>query len=266
MVQIILFILTCASTYFVGGPHYSLSIIAILLAHEMGHYFMSKKYNVAATLPYFIPFPLSPFGTFGAIIRMKGIIMDKRALFDIGAAGPIAGFIIAMPFIVIGIQLSTVQMRTSDLSLLQLGDPLLFKVLQRVLIGEIPSGYDLVLHPIGYAGWVGLFVTALNLLPVGQLDGGHIIFAIFGRKSRWIFIGTIILLGFFAILYNPGWIALVIILVIFGMRHPPPLDMEIEIGWKRKWMAILLLAIFIASFTPTPFPSLNILKERAIPI
>ncbi|MCX8021576.1 MAG: site-2 protease family protein [Syntrophorhabdaceae bacterium] len=266
MIHILLFLLTFASTYFVGGFYYSISIMIILLAHEMGHYFMSRRYRVHATLPYFIPFPLSPFGTFGAIIRMKGIIIDKKALFDIGAAGPVAGFIVALPFIVIGIKLSSVQLRTADLALLQLGDPLLFKILQRILIGEIPPNYDLVLHPVAYAGWVGLFVTALNLLPVGQLDGGHIIYAVFGGKSRWIFMGTIILLAFLAIFYNPGWIALVILLAIFGMRHPRPLDLDVEIDTKRKWIALFLLCIFALSFTPSPFPSLNIFKENGIPV
>ncbi|HQP51268.1 MAG TPA: site-2 protease family protein, partial [Syntrophorhabdaceae bacterium] len=168
MIHILLFLLTVGSTYFVGGTSYSVSIMSILLAHEMGHYFMSKKHGIPSTLPYFIPFPLSPFGTFGAIIKMKGIILNKKALFDIGVAGPISGFIVAVPFIVIGISLSDIQPVSGSPSFIELGDPLLFKIVQRLLIGEIPAGQDIVLHPFAYAGWVGLFVTALNLLPVGQ--------------------------------------------------------------------------------------------------
>lgn len=257
MLHIILFLLTIASTYFVGGLSYSLSIISILLAHEMGHYFMSKKYGIPATLPYFIPFPLSPFGTFGAIIKMKGVIVNKKALFDIGVAGPISGFLVAVPFIILGIKLSDIQSISGSASFIELGDPLLFKIIQQLIVGKIPPGYDLVLHPFAYAGWVGLFVTALNLLPVGQLDGGHIIYAVFGNKSRWVFFGTIAILAIISIFYNPGWLMLVIILLIFGMRHPQPLDMETEIGSKRKYIALVILIIFALSFTPAPFPSLN---------
>lgn len=257
MLHILLFLLTVASTYFVGGLPYSISIMSILLAHEMGHYFMSRKYGIPSTLPYFIPFPLSPFGTFGAIIKMKGVIINKKALFDIGVAGPISGFIVAVPFIVLGIRLSDIQSISGNASFIQLGDPLLFKIVQQLLVGEIPAGQDIVLHPFAYAGWVGLFVTALNLLPVGQLDGGHIIYAVFGDKSRWIFFGTIAILAIIAVFYNPGWLMLVIILIIFGMRHPKPLDTETELDGKRKLIAFIILIIFLLSFTPAPFPSLT---------
>ena len=264
MIHVVLFILTIASTFFVGGFLYSVAIMAILLAHEMGHYFMSRRYGIPATLPYFIPFPLSPFGTFGAIIKMKGVIINKRALFDIGVAGPLSGFVVAVPFIIIGIRLSHVQPVPDSMSYMQLGDPLLFKVLQEILIGNIPEGYDLVLHPCAYAGWVGLFVTALNLLPVGQLDGGHVVYAVFGERSKWIFGASIVLLGVLTAFYNPGWLLLVIILLIFGMRHPHPVDMETELDARRKVLAFIILVIFILSFTPSPFPGLNILKNEGI--
>jgi len=266
VIQTILFLLTIASTYFVGGPLYSLSVISILLAHEMGHYFMSRKYGIPVTLPYFLPFPFSPFGTFGAIIRMKGVFINKKVLFDIGVAGPLSGFVVAIPFIIIGINLSTIQSVTGNTSYFQLGDPLIFKIVQRSLIGDIPKGSDLVLHPFGYAGWVGLFVTALNLLPVGQLDGGHIVYAVCGEKSKWIFGATIAALGAFSIFYNPGWLMLVIILLIFGMRHPQTFDAETELDGKRKIIAFIILIIFLLSFTLTPFPSLNISKNEGIPI
>jgi membrane-associated protease RseP (regulator of RpoE activity) len=240
--------------------------MTILLAHEMGHYLMSRRYGIPATLPYFIPLPLRfeyypSFGTLGAIIKMKGIIINKKALFDIGIAGPLSGFIIAIPFIIFGIKMSSIQLVTKEMVFLQLGDPLLFKILQGFLIGDIPDGYDLVLHPLAYAGWVGLFVTALNLLPVGQLDGGHIIYAVFGDKSKWIFAVSIALLAALTIFYNPGWLMLVILLLIFGMRHPEPFDMETELDGKRKLLALVILLIFLLSFTPSPFPGLNTMNE-----
>lgn len=251
-----------ASTYFVGGPAYSASVMTILLAHEMGHYTMSRRYGIPATLPYFIPFPLSPFGTFGAIIRMKGIIINKKALFDIGIAGPLSGFVISIPFIVMGIKMSTVQLIPDSMDFLRLGDPLLFKILQKFLVGDIPDGYDLVLHPMAYAGWVGLFVTALNLLPVGQLDGGHIIYAVFGGKSKWIFGMAILLLAILTIFYNPGWLLLVILLLVFGLRHPEPFDTETELDGGRKLMAIAMLGVFLLSFTPSPFPGISLLGQK----
>jgi membrane-associated protease RseP (regulator of RpoE activity) len=241
---------------------YSASLMTILLSHEMGHYVMSRKYGVPATLPYFIPLPMPPFGTLGAIIRMKGIILNKKALFDIGVAGPLSGFAVSIPFIALGIKFSEIQrMAGSNLPFLQLGDPLLFKILQKMLIGDIPEGYDLVLHPLAYAGWVGLFVTALNLLPIGQLDGGHVIYAVFGDRSKWVFAASITVLAIFSIIYNPGWLLLVVLLLIFGMRHPRPFDTETGLDTRRKLLAILVLIIFLLSFTPAPFPEANIFRH-----
>ena len=257
MIQLALFALTVLSTFFVGGIYYSLSVMSILLAHEMGHYLMTRRYGIPATLPYFIPFPLSPFGTFGAIIKMKGVIVNKKALFDIGVAGPLSGFAVAMPFTVEGIRLSHVEALSEKAQYLRLGDPLLFKILVRLLIGEVPKDCDIVLHPFAYAGWVGLFVTALNLLPLGQLDGGHVAYAVFGEKTRYVYGSVFVLLGLLAVLYNPGWIGLLVLLLVFGLRHPRPYDMESGIGQKRKLIALLLLAVFALSFTPSPFPSLR---------
>jgi membrane-associated protease RseP (regulator of RpoE activity) len=260
--HITLFVLTCASTYFVGGPLYSISVMAILLSHEMGHYLMSRRYGIPATLPYFIPFPISLFGTLGAVIKMKGVVVNKKALFDVGVAGPLAGFIVSLPFIVMGLKLSTVQLVTKSAAQVQLGDPLIFTLLQRLLIGPSPAGYDVVLHPFGYAGWVGVFVTALNLLPIGQLDGGHVIYALFGEKSKWVCGACIVALGAITVFYNPAWLALVILLLIFGVRHPEPLDSETELDGKRRLLAVGVLVIFILSFTPVPFPDLGFSNGR----
>jgi membrane-associated protease RseP (regulator of RpoE activity) len=263
--HIILFLLTIGSTIFVGsqlfgfagGFLYSFAIMTILFAHEMGHYLMTRKYGIPSTLPFFIPFPMEPFGTFGAIIRMKGVIINKRTLFDIGVAGPLCGFVVALPFIITGLLLSKVQVIIGGLNFDQLGKPLLLIILQNVLIGEIPSGLGLVPHPFIYAGWVGLFVTALNLLPVGQLDGGHVVYAVFGDKSRLVSRLSITILALLAIFYNPGWLTLVILLLIFGRRHPQPYDTETRLDNKRKFIAGIVLVIFVLSFIPAPFPELN---------
>ncbi len=260
LLHILLFLATIASTVFVGGYLYSFTIMTILLCHEMGHYVMTRRYGIPSTLPFFIPLPLPPFGTFGALIRMKGVITDRKALFDIGIAGPLSGFVVALPFIVAGIKLSTVA-KVSGLpgvSYLELGEPLLFKLLEAWLVGKIPPGHELMLHPLAYAGWVGLFVTSLNLLPVGQLDGGHIVYAIFGRFSKWVSYGVILGLGILAALHNVGWLTLVIILMIFGRNHPRPFDDETRLDGRRKKLAVFVLVVFIFSFIPAPFPEMTI--------
>jgi membrane-associated protease RseP (regulator of RpoE activity) len=258
--HILLFLLTVASTIFVGGWLYSCAIMTILLSHEMGHYVMTRRHRIPSTLPFFIPLPLPPFGTFGAIIKMKGIITDRKALFDIGIAGPLAGFIVAIPCIIVGIKLSTVITAAAipAPSYMELGEPLLFKMLEFLIIGRIPAGYELMLHPLAYAGWVGLFITSLNLLPVGQLDGGHVVYAVFGNRSRWVFYGVILGLGILAIFHNIGWFTLVVFLMIFGRNHPRPLDDETMLDGTRKKLAMLMLAVFILSFIPAPFPEMTV--------
>ncbi len=152
-INILLFILTVISTWLTGGLGYSIAIMLILLGHELGHYFMSRRHGIRATLPYFLPFPLSPFGTFGAVIRMESTVSSRKALFDTGAAGPLASFCLSIPAIIIGLKLSEV-IPTSQLKegTLRLADPLLFSLIQRLVIGEVPETHDIILHPIGYAG------------------------------------------------------------------------------------------------------------------
>ena len=254
-IHIVLFILTVVSTWLTGGPGYSIAIMLILLGHELGHYFMSRKHGIRATLPYFLPFPLSPFGTFGAVIRMESTTPSRKALFDTGVAGPLTSLILSIPAIVIGLRFSEVvpvsQMKEGTL---RLADPLLFSFLQRLVIGEVPETSDIILHPIGFAGWVGLFVTALNLLPIGQLDGGHIAYALFGKKSRIIFLVAIVVMAFITVFYNPGWILLLILFIIFGFRHPSPLDDFTPLDGKRKLLGAIAFLAFFLSFTPAPFP------------
>ena len=268
--HILLFCLTVLSTLWVGrnmggtwarGALYSLSIMIILLSHEMGHYLTSRRYGVSSTLPYFIPFPYFPFGTFGAVIKMRGAIPDKRSLFDIGAAGPLVGFIFSLVCACIGIKLSgAVKISAAGGAFVELGDPLLFKALEWAIVRNLPSNYELVLHPVAYAAWVGLFVTALNLLPVGQLDGGHIAYAVLGRKSIWLYRSLMLLLVVFAVFYSLGWLVLTVFLSAFGIRHPAPVDAVTPLDRKRKALAVLMLFIFVFSFVPAPFPGGSIIE------
>jgi len=270
IIHIVLFILTVASTLYVGGARqsitgtlsfslseglsYCIPIILILLGHEMGHYLMSRRYGIRATLPFFLPFPFPPFGTLGAVIRMQSTTSSRKALFDTGVAGPLTSLLLSIPAIIIGLKLSTVIPSAGPAEGMVLGEPLLFTLIQKLVLGGISETHTVILHPVGYAGWVGLFVTALNLLPIGQLDGGHIAYSLFGRRSRAIFLIAIAVMAFVTIFYNPGWLLLLILIILFGFRHPAPLDDQTPVDGKRKFIGgIAFLALFL-SFTPAPFP------------
>jgi membrane-associated protease RseP (regulator of RpoE activity) len=186
---------------------------------------------------------------------MESTVSSRKALFDTGVAGPLTSLLLSIPAIIIGLKLSEV-IPVSQIKegALRLADPLLFHFIQRLVMGEVQEGYDILIHPIGYAGWVGLFVTALNLLPVGQLDGGHIAYALFGRRSRIIFLIAIAVMAFITIFYNPGWLLLVILFIIFGFRHPSPSDDLTPLDGKRKLLGGIAFLAFLVSFTPAPFP------------
>lgn len=214
---------------------------------------MCRRYHVDATMPYFLPLPLPPFGTFGAVIKMKGLIPDKRALFDIGATGPIVGLSFSIPAIILGLYLSEVHPVPGDASMyLGLGEPVLFSCIAKLIFGSLPEGMDIYLHPIAFAGWAGLFVTALNLLPIGQLDGGHVIYALLGRRSDIVYRIGIFLFCVIAILLYPGWMVFAILLLLFGFRHPAPVDELTTLDLKRKVLGIILFIVFFLSFTPVP--------------
>lgn len=252
-IHVLLFIATFLTTYYVNGIWYSITIMTILLSHELGHFFMCRKYHVAATMPYFLPLPFPPFGTFGAVIKMKGLIPDKRALFDIGAAGPLVGLLFSIPAIIIGLILSDVRPVPSDTSqYLGLGEPILFSFISKLVLGNLPEGMDIYLHPVAFAGWAGLFVTALNLLPIGQLDGGHVMYALLGKKSKIVYTIGILIFCVIAILLYPGWMVFAVLLLLFGFRHPAPIDEQSTLDPKRRILGIILFIIFFVSFTPVP--------------
>ncbi len=254
-INIILLLLTIYSTWSVHGIWYAITIVTILLSHEMGHYLMCKKYNIDATLPYFIPLPgLPPFGTMGAVIRIKERMHNRTMLFDIGLAGPLAGLFFTIPAIIIGLKLSTVvDVQTIPANSMALGDSLIFKFFSYIIIGHLPAGYDVMLHPVAFAGWAGLFVTALNLLPIGQLDGGHIIYALFGRKTDIINKAILSLFIGICVFWFQGWILLILLLLWFGYRHPPPIDDYSPIDKKRRIIGYIVFILFILSFPPVPF-------------
>ncbi|HDY68670.1 MAG: site-2 protease family protein [Candidatus Scalindua sediminis] len=251
--NILLFVATFFTTYYINGPAYAICIITILLAHEMGHFIMCRKYHVDATWPFFLPVPLPPFGTFGAVIKMKGHIPDKRALFDIGVAGPIGGLIFAVPITIIGLYLSEIHPIPKDsASYIGLGEPILFSFFAKMTIGSVSEGFDIVLSPIAFAGWAGLFVTALNLLPIGQLDGGHVVYALLGKHSSIIYKAGIGAFCLFALFVYPGWIVFAVMLLLFGFKHPAPIDPFTHLDFKRKCVGVIMLIVFLLCFTPIP--------------
>ncbi len=251
--HLLLFGLTIGSTTWAAGPIYSASVLSILTAHEFGHYFAARYHRVPATLPYFIPFP-SFLGTLGAVIRMSPYIPSRRALFDIAAAGPIAGLVVAFPLSLVGIYLSE-HVPTPDkaANLVSLGDPLMFRAMQWLIFGSQPADAELLLHPIAFAGWVGLFVTALNLLPISQLDGGHINYALFGRRSKLVagiaFLGLAIL----TVIQGFQYIIMLILLWYMGIGHPPTMNDSVDLGPARRRIGFSLWVIFVLCFTPAPF-------------
>ncbi len=233
------------------GLPFSLTLMIILLSHEFSHYVASKKNHVEATLPYFLPAP-TMFGTLGAFIKMKSPITTKNALMDIGASGPIAGFIVSVIATVIGLFLSKVMPIPKAEGLISFGDSLLFAGLSKLIVGTPPANYDVFLHPIAFAGWIGFFVTSLNLIPIGQLDGGHIAYALLGEKHEKIskiLIGVLILLGFFV---HEVWLVWAALLIILGLRHPPIIYSTIPLDPKRKIIGWMALIIFIVTFIPVP--------------
>jgi membrane-associated protease RseP (regulator of RpoE activity) len=280
--HVALFVLTVATTTLVGAGHYlafrsdllelrrlpmsvgalalhgvwySGTILAILGCHEMGHYLACRYYDVDASLPFFLPVPFVLTGTLGAFIRIREPIRVKRMLFDIGIAGPLAGFAIAVPALFIGMSMSNVVRIPPNFTGLELGEPLLFKAVTWLVWGTPPSGYSVNMHPVAFAAWFGLLATALNLFPIGQLDGGHISYTVLGRKSSSLTVGAIgiaVVLIFFSMSWFVWTILMVVMLVMFGRHHPPVLDEDVPLDATRKALAVLALIIFVVCFTPAP--------------
>jgi len=293
LINIVLFLLTVLSTMFFGsymvhydadihrfwiylkahpswwldGLPFSITLLAILFSHEMGHYLFSRYHRVPASLPYFIPAP-NLVGTFGAVIFMKGRIRDRRALLDIGSAGPLSGFVVSLFAMLIGIKTArVVPLDTSEGMILFIPNFLMSKAFQFFLPELGPQ--DMIVSPILDASWVGFFVTMLNLLPIGQLDGGHIAYASIGRATNylsWVVIVVLFIMGGLGFLTSAslrvpifweGWLFFALFALILmgpkGIKHPPPVYPEIKLDWVRWLIVILTILVFILTFTPVPF-------------
>lgn len=264
-----------------NGLWYSGTFLAILGAHEMGHYLMCRRYNVDATLPYFIPLPPFLFltGTLGAVIRIREQFPSKRELFDIGVAGPIAGFVLVIPALLCGAMLSPVVPAPTDGIVYALGEPLAFQWATRLIAGPIPDGYTINMHPMLFAGWWGLLATALNLLPFGQLDGGHIAYAALGDRASRTISRVTALIPVAMLILSVSWLLPAIMMLVMwrliGVAHPVPLNPHTRLSPGRRVTAAAALAMLIVSFTPSPlrvqdlvrapYPSQNVHRSEDHP-
>jgi membrane-associated protease RseP (regulator of RpoE activity) len=268
--QVFWHILTTPAILFSGWP-FAATLLGILTAHEFGHYFAARYHKVAVTLPYFIPMPLG-FGTLGAFIRLKEPVPDRRKLFDIGVAGPLAGLVLAVPLLFLGLATSPVEVPPPMPGALLEGNSLLYYYAKVWVLGQaLPdpvTGLDVIMNRVTFAAWIGLLVTALNLLPLGQLDGGHTVFALFGRRARVINVAALIgmlslgVAGISAVqanfpaLVSVGWTGwflwLVLINLLGGPFHPPALDDVTQLDSRRHWVGYFVLLVFIVTFVPVP--------------
>ncbi len=257
-INVILFLITVISTVFAGylfgggklidGIAFAIALLAIVGSHETAHYFAARKHGVNATLPYFIPAP-TLVGTFGAVINVKSAIPNKNALFDLGVSGPIAGIIVTIPVLIIGVLLSTVAPMQN--AAIQFFPSILMYIPMTIVFPSVPEGYGVMLHPVAFAAWVGIIVTMLNLMPVAVLDGGHVSRSLFNDKvHRYVSFAGIIVTVLL------GWYLMAVLMAVFVLfvsrRHPGALDNVSKISKKRKIVAILVVIIFILCLSPMP--------------
>ncbi|MEO8677410.1 MAG: site-2 protease family protein [Vicinamibacterales bacterium] len=245
--------------FMLHGLWYSVTILAILGCHEMGHYLMALRYGVDVSRPYFLPAPLPLTGTLGAFIRIRSRIPSKVALFDIGIAGPLAGFVVAVPALFLGLWMSRIDPLPTDPRILEftynLGEPLLFRFASWAVWGTVANGYSINMHPVAFAAWFGLLMTALNLFPIAQLDGGHISYAVLGQRSTAVTI-VMMLAAVGLTFFSSSWIAwtvmLLVMLITIGPRHPRTLDEHEPLDRGRLILAGVAMLILILCFTPAP--------------
>jgi len=239
------------------GLVYAGVLIFILLGHELGHYLTCRRYHLDATLPFFIPAP-TLVGTMGAFIRIRSPITRKRQLFDVGIAGPLTGFVLSLPALVVGLSLSRVVPALPHEGTLFFGEPLLLKIIGGLLIRNVGPGFEVIPHPVAFAGWVGAFVTSMNLFPLGQLDGGHILYAFLGPRAKVIgraVLGVFFILGIF---FWIGWLVFALLVLAIGLKHPRIWDETAPMGLRRNILGVFILLVFILTFIPDPIKGYNI--------
>jgi len=245
---------TLVTTYMSGGFLFSISLVLILGAHEFGHYWASRRNGVRSTLPYFIPAPpIFIAGTFGAFIQIKQIIPNRRVLMEIGCAGPIAGFVVALPILLCGLSLSRVA-PALGIEEVNFGNSLILNICAELVLGVDPQSpnFNIHLHPIAFAGWIGMLVTSLNLIPIGQLDGGHILFALSPKQHKWmgrLFFAALFPLGYFW----TGWLFWALMIVLVGFKTTPLSDDAEELKTIHKLLGVVSIVIFFVTFIPIPF-------------
>lgn len=260
LLPVALFLATCYSTYSVsrqvntaqGAAIYAIAVMTILTFHEFGHFLQARRYGVPASWPFFIPMPIGPIGTMGAVIGMSGGMGNRKALFDIGITGPLAGLVPTLICVVVGLQWSHVGPQIPGAE--EFGEPLLFQFISRQVFGPLPPNTTVYAHPLCMAGWVGIFLTALNLFPISQLDGGHVLYALLRRKAHVI--STMVLASAAAAVLltgNYGWLLMIMLLTLIGPNHPPTANDSVPLGTFRVVLGWLTLAFVIIGFTPTPF-------------
>ncbi len=244
-------------TLLLHGLWYSGTLLSILGAHEMGHYLLCRRYNVDATPPYFIPVPPFIFltGTLGAVIKIREAFPTRTVLFDIGVAGPIAGFVVLVPALFYGMSLSELVVAPADGSGFTLGEPLLFQWASHLVFGAVPPGSTINMHPMVFAAWFGMLATYWNLLPFGQFDGGHLTYATLGRASKWISIATVC--AAIAMTYvSLSWLVMTVMMLVmlraFGPSHPPVLNDDERLPVNRYVVAVVAVVIFLLCFMPVP--------------
>jgi membrane-associated protease RseP (regulator of RpoE activity) len=268
---LLLFVATCLSTVYAGGwdewgtgdlttalwtgLRYAVPVMTILICHEMGHFIQAWRYGVYASFPFFIPMPFSPLGTFGAVIAMEPRMGHRRALFDIGITGPLAGLVPTLIFCVVGLHYSTAVAPAAKPDQLVIGAPLLFQFLMTHLVTPLSGSSTIDVDPMAFAGWVGLLVTSLNLMPIGQLDGGHVLYALLRRKANRV-ASLLLLLAIVVVALNlkvyGGWMVMLFLLILMGPAHPPTANDDEPLGWFRSILGWLTLAFIFIGFTPTP--------------